>query len=193
MVSQWRHWYWRLGHSFLRWWSRSQHNILTSSLSFMHSLVQRRRVYPHVVRWYSRDRNSPIQPQPFSLLLHMTLSDLISCSPMGKKSSRKLCSMLLRKSQWEVMSFLLIQLNPTHLFYQQSSVQFFCSLGKSWSTFCVHPDRFGSRPSHSMSLGVDCGPQEDRFDRSTCLMVSPQTCSHIRQCWKPSVAESVNQ
>ena len=83
---QWRHWYWRFGHSFLRWWCRSRRNILTSSSFSMHSLVQRRRAYPHVVRWFSRDRNSPIQPHPFSLLVHITLSDLISCSPMGRKS-----------------------------------------------------------------------------------------------------------
>ena len=81
MVSQWRHWYWRLGHSFLRCWSRSRRNILTSFLSSMHWLVQWTKVYPHVVRWSSRDRNSPIQPHQFSKLLHMTLSDLISCSP----------------------------------------------------------------------------------------------------------------
>ena len=155
----------------------------------MHSLVQQMRAYAHVVRWLSRDRNSPTQPHPFSLLLHMTLSDLISCSPMGRNPAGNYAACCSEK----VMSFFLIQLNPTHLFYQQSSFQFSCSLGKSWSTFCVHPGKLGSRPSHSMSLGVDCRPHEGRSDTPICLMVSPQTCSHIHQFWKPSVAESVNQ
>ena len=89
---QWRHWYWRLGHLFLRWWSRSRCNIRTSFLFSMHSFVQQRRAYPHVVRWSSRDRNSPTQSHPLSLLLHTTLSDLISRSPMGERFSGKVCS-----------------------------------------------------------------------------------------------------
>ena len=51
---------------------RSRHSILTSSSFSIHSLVQRRRVYPHLVRWFSRDHISPTQPHPLSLLLHMT-------------------------------------------------------------------------------------------------------------------------
>ena len=47
----------------------------------MHWLVQQTRAYPHVVRWLSKDRNSPAQLHPFPLLLHMTLSALTSCSP----------------------------------------------------------------------------------------------------------------
>ena len=83
MSLQWGQWYWQFGHLCLRWLSMSRRNTVayTSSVSFVHLLVQRRRAYPHVLRWLSRDRSSPLQPHPFSSLLHLTLSALISCSP----------------------------------------------------------------------------------------------------------------
>ena len=181
MASQWRHWYWRFGHSFLRCWSRSRRNILTSFSSIMHWLVQQRRVYPHVVRWSSRDRSSSTQPHPFSVLLHMTLSALTSCSP-----TRDLVGSYI---------LALIQLNPSHLWYQQSPVLFFDSLGKCWSASYVHPGRLCSRPSHSMSLGVDCELHEGRSDTPACLVGSPENCSHIHSSFeqlKPSVAARDN-
>ena len=98
---QWGHWYWQYGHLFLRWLSRSRCNTCTSFLFSMHSLVQRRRVYPHhVMRWPSRDRNSPTQPHPFLLLLHLTLSALISRSPVhGESMSGRLLSSTYMASQ----------------------------------------------------------------------------------------------
>ena len=99
---QWRHWYWRFGHSFLRWWSRSRRKILISLLSSVHLFGQQRRAYSHVVRWSSRNRNSPTQSHPFSQLLHITFSDLISCSPTGEESQWKLKyqEMWTRKGHW---------------------------------------------------------------------------------------------
>ena len=93
VVLQWGHWYWRYGHLFLICLLRSRRNTCTSFLFSIHSLVQRRRVYPHhVMRWSSRDRNSPTQPHPFLLLLHLTLSALISCSPVhGESMSGRYC------------------------------------------------------------------------------------------------------
>ena len=81
---QWGHWCWRFG-QFLRCWSRSRLKILNSLSFSMHSLVQRMRACPHILRWSSRDRNSPTQPHPLSQLLHIALSDLISCSPMREE------------------------------------------------------------------------------------------------------------
>ena len=89
---QWRHWYWRFGHLFLRCWFRLRCNICTSSVFSMHLFGQWRRSYPHVVMWSSSDRNSPTQSHPLSLLLHTTLSDLISRSPMGERFTGKMCS-----------------------------------------------------------------------------------------------------
>ena len=65
----------------------------------MHLFGQCRRVYSHTVRWLSRDHSSPTQPHPFSLFLHNTLSDLISCSPMVQRNVW--CSMLFHEiSVW---------------------------------------------------------------------------------------------
>ena len=75
---QWGHWYWRFEHSFLRWWSRLWRKILTSLFSSVHSFGQQRRAYSHVVRWLSGNRNSPTQPHPFSLLLHITFDFLLT-------------------------------------------------------------------------------------------------------------------
>ena len=71
----------------------TRYTTCTSFLFSMHSLVQRRRVYPHhVVRWSSRDCNSPTQPHPFLLLLHLILSALISRSPVhGESMSGRYC------------------------------------------------------------------------------------------------------
>ena len=77
-------------------------------------------------------------------------------------------------------------LNFTHLWCQESPALFSGSLGKPWSVSCVHPGSLGSRLSHSMSLGVDCEPHEDRSDTPVCLVVDLQTCSHTRwKQWKP--------
>ena len=154
----------------MRWGSRSQRKILTPSFWSMHSFGQQRRAYSHTVRWLSRDRNSPIQSHPVSLLLHMTLSDLISCSATGR-------NLVLR-----YVACPLVHQKFIYLGCQESLVLFSCSLGMSRNVSCVDSGRHCSRPSHSMSLGVDCGPQVGRSDRSTCLVVCPQTCSHIRQC-----------
>ena len=77
-------------------------------------------------------------------------------------------------------------LNFTHLWCQESPALFSGSLGKPWSVSCVHPGSLGSRLSHSMSLGVDCKPHEDRSDTPVCLVVDLQTCSHTHwKQWKP--------
>ena len=98
----------------------------------------------------------------------------------GKKFSSKACP--------------LVHQEFTHLWCQGSlgsPVLFSCSLGKSWSVSHVHPGRLGSTPSQSMSLGVGWQIQGGRSDTPVCLVVCPQTCSHIHQCWKhwkPSVS-----
>jgi len=91
---QWGHWCWRFGHLFLRWWSKSRRNSCTISLLFIHLFGQWRRAYPHLLRWLSRDCNSPTQPHLLSQLLHLTLSALISCSPRERDFSGKLYSTL---------------------------------------------------------------------------------------------------
>ena len=124
---QWGHWYWRYGHLFLRWLSRSRRNTCTSFLFSMHSLVQRRRVYPHnVVRWSSRDCKSPTQPHPFLLLLHLTLSALISRSPVhGESMSGRLLSSTYMASQSVfvmkefilfMMLLLMVSMHEQHMF-----------------------------------------------------------------------------
>ena len=174
---QWGHWCWRYGH-FMRCWSRSRRKIFTSLSFSMHSLVQRRRAYSHVMRWLSRDRNSPSQPHPLLLLLHITLSDLISCSPIRNSVVRcATCSLAHQKF--------------THLWCQESPVLFSDSLDKWQSASCVDSGRHCSRLSHSMSIGVGWQIQEGRSDTSACLVVCPQICSHIHQPWehwKPSVS-----
>ena len=145
----------------------------------MHSLVQRRRAYSHVVRWSSRDRSSPTQLHPLSQLLHMTLSDLISCSPMQRNSVVRYVTCPLAHQKF------------THLWCQGSPVLFSDSLGKWESASYVDSGRHCSRPSHSMSIGVGWQRQEGRSDRQVCLAVCPQTCSHIHQSWEhwqPSVS-----
>ena len=50
------------------------------------------------MRWLSRDRSPPTQPHPFSLLLHMTLSALTSCSPMGRNSVARHVHLCIKSS-----------------------------------------------------------------------------------------------
>ena len=47
------------------------------------------------MRWSSSDRNSPTQPHPFSLLLHITLT---SCSPMGRNSVARHVHLCIKSS-----------------------------------------------------------------------------------------------
>ena len=83
-------------------------------------------------------------------------------------------------------------LDLIHLWCRGSPALFSCSLDKSWNISCVYPGRLCSRPSHNMSFGVGYRIQKGRSDTSVCLVVSPQTCSHIRQRWEhwqPSAGE----
>ena len=75
--------------TLLRCWSRLRRNTYTLPVLYMHLLVQRRRAYSHVLRWLSRDRNSPTHPHFLSQLSHLTVSDLISHSPICRKKYRR--------------------------------------------------------------------------------------------------------
>jgi len=77
--------------------------------------------------------------------------------------------------------YITTNLKSAHLWHLGNFVRSSCSLDRCWSVSCIHPGRPCSRPSHSMSLGEGCGPQEDRSDTPACPVMCPKICSHTHQ------------
>lgn len=84
---QWQHAYRRLGHSSSMWCSTSFCRTWTILQSSLHSLGQDMRVKSQLAKCLSSEKSSPIQLQPWVVLLQLTLNDLISHSPKKVEQS----------------------------------------------------------------------------------------------------------